>query len=157
MADKTSLRSLVSATADATGPASATYQVTTGVAGFSSFKAIAIVATITGGTGGALDVIVETSPNGGVDWYEYCHFTQVAAATAKTYIYSPALNGAMVNVGKNNLSGSTLTTTMTLAAGSGVGGPWGDLLRLRYVAGASTSVGAIQAVAVLCMSESGQA
>lgn len=147
------LRSLVTMTVDATSPASATYQVGTGVAGFSQFKALSFLATITGGTGGVIDVIVEHS-NDGVAWYEYVHFPQVAAVTAKTYVFAPTPTGN-VQVGKNNADGSTLTTSMTLTAGDNAPGPWFDQMRVRYVAGAGTSVGAAQAVAVLCMRETG--
>src|SRR5689334_17899535 len=110
MADKQSLINLLNVTADQTSPASATYQVTTGVPGFAPFKAITIIATVTGGTGGTLDAVIEHSPDGGTTWYEYWHIAQVAAVTTATYQYAPALNDSPVAVGKNNLSGSTLTT-----------------------------------------------
>lgn len=149
----TQFRNLLGVTADQTSPASNTYQVGTSLPGFSVFKALTFVATITGGTGGALDVLVEHSPNG-TDWYEFVHFTQVAAATTKTYVFATALSGASnVNVGKNNASGSTLTTTMTLTAGNGAGGPWFDKFRVRYVAGSGTSAGAAQSLGVICMPE----
>lgn len=143
------LRSLLNVTADATSPASATYQVTTGMPGFSRYSAITILATVTGGTGGTLDVVIETSPDEGVTWYEYWHIAQVAAATTATYRYAPALNDSPVQVGKNNATGSTLTTTMTLGAGAVAGGHWFDMLRVRYVAGPSTSAGAAQIINVL--------
>lgn len=154
---KTAYRDLLTVTADKTSPASNTYQVTTGVAGFAVFKALTFIATITGGTGGALDVLIETSPDGGTTWYEYAHFPQVSAAATATYRYAPALNDTIVQVGKNNLSGSTLTTSMTLAANSAAGGHWGDMLRVRYVAGSGTSAGASQLISVLCVFESGMA
>src|SRR5262245_8828665 len=122
------LRDLLGVTADQTSPASNTFQVTTGCGGFSQYKAIAFIADITGGTGGALDVIVEHSADGGTTWYEYVHFTQVLAATTKSYVYDPALNDIMTNVGKNNAAGSTLGTAMTLAAGNSSGGQWFDML-----------------------------
>jgi hypothetical protein len=135
-------------TADQTSPASNTYQVTTALSGFSAYSAIAFYATITGGTGGPLDVLIEHSPDG-VDWYEYVHFTQVSAAAVKTYVAAPAVNAASVNVGKNGLDGSAQGTTMTLTAGTVAGGQWFDKMRVRYVAGTSTSAGATQVVRVL--------
>jgi hypothetical protein len=155
MADFQSLINLLSVTADATSPASATYQVTTGVTGFAVFKTITILATVTGGTGGTLDAVIEHSPDGGVTWYEYWHIAQVAAVTAATYAYSPALNDSPVAVGKNNLTGSTLTTTITLGNGAVAGGHWFDMLRVKYVAGSGTSVGGAQNIKVLCVRESG--
>lgn len=146
---RTSFRSLLNVSGDETSPSSVTFKVTTGVPGFSAFDEIAFVATITGGTGGPLDVIIEDSSDG-ANWYEFAHFTQVGAATTASYRYSPVRNDNIVQVGKNNLTGSTLTTTMVLTAGSVAGGRWQDQLRVRYVAGASTSAGATQAVGVIC-------
>ena len=144
MAPNQSLRSLVSVTADATSPGSAVHQLTTGVPGFAAFKTITIIATVQGGTGGTLDVVVEHSPDGGTNWYEYWHLVQLAAAAAAvTYTYDPALNDSAVQVGKN------LTTTTVLGSGSVAGGHWFDMMRVRYIAGASTSAGAEQNIAVL--------
>lgn len=152
MAAHQSFRSLVTVTADATSPASAIHQLTTGVGGFADFKTITIVATVQGGTGGTLDVMIEHSPDGGTSWYEYWHLPQLAAAAAAvTYTYGPALNDSPVLVGKN------LTTTFVLGAGSVAGGHWFDMLRVRYVAGASTSAGAAQVIGVLGITDSGQA
>jgi hypothetical protein len=111
--------------------------------GFSKWRQLAFVATVTGATGGALDVYVQHSPDG-VTWYDYIHFTQAAAAaSAVTYFYSPTVdNDSIVAIGKN--------TTPALAANTAVGGPWFDQLRVLYVAGASTSAGAAQVVNVLC-------
>lgn len=161
MANTSSLINLLTKTvggiADSLSPASATYKVTTGVDGFSSYTAISFIATITGGTGGTLDAIIEHSPDGGTTWYEYVHLPQVAAATAASYTYGPALNDSIVTVGKNNLAGDTLTTTMVLGNGAVAGSHWFDMLRVKYVAGASTTVGATQVVRVNCVRESGSA
>lgn len=146
----TSVRSLVTVAADATSPASASNYVGTGVSGFSKFRYLTFVATLTGATGGVLDVIVETSANG-TTWYEYIHYTQKGAGSAATTtLYTPdPSSGALVSVGKNDLA-NTLGATMTLAAGNGAGGRWLDQLRIRYVAGSSTSAGAAQSVLVMC-------
>lgn len=133
-------------TITATAPAGAsTSAVTSGtgiISGLSDFDTLSFFATITGGTGGTLDVIVEDSDDG-TDWYEYCHFAQVAAATASTQRYSPALNDTVVAVGKN------LTTTMTLASGAGAGGKWQDRMRLRFVTGSGNSAGVSQTVRIV--------
>jgi hypothetical protein len=150
-----SLKSLVTVTADATSPGSATYQVTTGVGGFAEYKAITILATVQGATGGTLDIVIESSPDDGVSWYEYWRLpTLQAAAAAVTYRYGPALNDSPTLVGKNDLTGSTLTTTFVLGAGSVSGSHWFDKLRVRYVAGANTTLGAAQDIKVLCIDDS---
>lgn len=139
-------RDLLTVTADQTSPAGASASaVTTGMTGFADFSAITIVATITGGTGGTLDVMIEHSPDG-TNWYEYCHLPQLSAgASATTYVYSPALNDQVVQVGKN------LTTTTTLAAANGAGGHWFDQLRVRYITGSGNSAGAAQNIKVACV------
>lgn len=149
--DRTCYRNLLSVTADATSPAAAGAATTTPVTGFSRFKTISFIATIQGATGGILDIIVEHSPDG-TNWYEYIHFvTQTAALAAASYTYGPALNDSLVQVGKN------LTTTYVLGSGSVAGSHWFDQLRVRYIAGASTSAGAAQLISVLCVQDSGQA
>jgi hypothetical protein len=138
-----SVINLLSVVADATSPAAASSSaVTTPVTGLAVFSSITIVVTITGATGGTLDVVIETSGNG-TDWYEYVRFpTAAATAAAKSYTHDPQLTGAIVNVGKN------LTTTMVLAANSARGGHWGDRMRVRYVTGASNTAGAVQAIEI---------
>lgn len=129
---------------EATSPASATYSRSTSVTGFAQFEWIQIVATIQGATGGTLDIVVETAPPTGTDWFELCRFVQLAAgATAATYTVDPTPDGIIVARGKN------LTTTFVLAAGSCVGGMWLDRLRVRMVGGTSTSAGAVQSVSVI--------
>lgn len=129
-----------------TSPASASTVVGLAAGGFSKWDQIAFVATITGATGGTLDVYVQHSPDG-VTWYDYVHFTQAAGgAAAVTYFYSPAVSSgtttAPVVIGKN--------TTPALANSTATGGPWYDQLRVLYVAGASTTAGAAQTINVLC-------
>jgi hypothetical protein len=151
------LISLLTTGTDATSPTSATYKVTTGVPGFADFKTITFIAKIIAPASGALDVLIEHSPDQGTSWYEYVHFTQVAAGATKRYTYGPALNDSLVEVGENNLVGDLQTTTMTLGAGSVAGGHWFDMLRVRYVAGVGTSAGATQVVNVLGIADSGAA
>lgn len=143
---------LLAITADQTSPASATYQVGTAVPGMSKYKSIRFIADIVGGTGGTLDVILEQSADG-ITWYEFAHFPQLAAAVAKSYVCSRGTTDLMKEVGKNNASGSTLASAMTLNAGDFDGGPWLDLIRVRYVAGAGTSVGGVQAIKAVCLTE----
>lgn len=115
----------------------------TGVQGFGKYSAIEIIATLTGATGGPLDVYVQKSVDG-VNWYDYVHFTQVlAVAPAVTYSYVPALNDNIVAIGSG--------TTPVLAAGSASGGHWYDWLRVVFVSGAGTSAGAAQNIRVLAV------
>lgn len=128
--------------ANQTSPSSATTVAATGVTGFALYDAITIVATVAGTTGGTLDVCVQHSPDG-VTWYDYVHFPQALAAAASViYAYPPVANDNIVVIGKD--------TTPLLAAGSAAGGVWFDRLRVLFVAGAGTSVGAVQSVNVLC-------
>ncbi len=126
--------------ADATSPGSNTHQETTAIR-LPACRGFIILAELMGGTGGALDVLIEHSPDG-VDWYEAIHFTQAAAATASFQHISRQQNtaGTTLVVGKNN------TTTMTLAASSVGGPPLLPFVRVRYVAGVGTSAGATQRI-----------
>lgn len=137
------MRSGIAVLANLTSSSSPGVTTTTPVGGFRECTAITIVATIVGATGGPLDVIVDHSADG-VDFYEYAHFAQAAAAApAANYTYAPVLDGAIATVGKN------LTATFVLPAGSVANGHWFDFLRVRFIAGASTSAGAAQLVSVM--------
>jgi hypothetical protein len=132
---------------EATSPAAAGYSRSTDIQGFTKYSRdpIWVIATLQGATGGVLDVVVEISPDG-TDWYEWIHFTQLAAAAAQTVITCiPDVVAALAAVGKN------LTTTFVLAAGQVRGRPGFDHVRVRMVAGTGTSVGATQSVKLVCV------
>lgn len=123
-------------------PAAAGYSRSEAVTGFARYDAITVVASLQGATGGTIDVVVEHSPDG-TDWYELVHLTQLAAAaTALTDVWSPGAGGTVTVVGRN------LTTTTALASGASSGVRWFDQMRVRMVAGVSTSAGAVQIVNV---------
>lgn len=125
-----------------TSPASASTAAVAGCGGFAEYEAITFIATLTGATNGVLDVYIQHSPDG-VTWYDYVHFTQLSSgASAVTYSIAPALNNVIATIGSG--------TSPALAAGVCAGGHWFDQLRVLYVAGASTSAGAVQVVKVLC-------
>ncbi len=131
-----------------TSPAAASTVAVAGVGGFGTYEAITFVATITGATGGTIDVYIQHSPDN-VTWYDYAHFPQSAgSAAAVSYSLSPALNNIIVTVGAPTAAAST--PTPAIAAGVCAGGHWFDFLRVVYVAGTSTSAGAAQVVKVLC-------
>jgi hypothetical protein len=109
-----------------------------------SFDALTIYASLIGATGGTLDVYLQTSIDEGTTWDDYAHFTQLAAgAGAIKYKFAVSRAGQLlvpVAVGIN--------LTPALAAGSVVGGEWGDRMRLVMVAGASTTAGAAVSVKI---------
>jgi hypothetical protein len=118
--------------------------------GFSGDKAVTFIADVIGATGGTLDVGVQHSPDG-VTWYDYVHFSQLAAAAAAiVYHYSPALNDSITTIGKYVLAPAS-NTTITLANGSVAGGHWFDQLRCIFVPGAGTTVGAACVVTAWCV------
>jgi len=100
-----------------------------------------IVATVTGATGGTLDVYLQISPDAGTTWVDYIHFPQLAAAAAAvSYSYTSALNNALTVVGT--------ALVPALAANSAAGGWWGKQMRAVCVAGAGTVAGAVQTMIV---------
>lgn len=128
-----------------TSPAAAGYAVSTTKTGFAKYQGLVVVGSLLGATGGTLDVVVETSYDG-TDWFELVHFTQLSAggaAATSRFCLSPTGGAASAVVGKN------LTTTTVVASGAAVNGIWGDSMRVRFVAGTSTSAGAIQAVSII--------
>lgn len=108
-----------------------------GIAGpLDDYLEVRLVARLTGATGGTLDVYVQFSPDAGSNWVDLVHFPQLAGA-APTVLYSVT----------TAMRPSTITTvgsglSPVLAASTVVGGPWGDRMRLVFVAGSGTSVGA---------------
>lgn len=103
--------------------------------GLNCYESLTIVAELVGATNGTLDVYVQDSPDGGTTWYDYAHFTQLAAgASAVKYSYVPSLNDQITTIGKG--------ASPVLASGAVRGGKWFDSMRVFVVAGASTSVGA---------------
>ena len=117
-----------------------------GVAGpMDEYDAVDVIAEIQGATGGNLDVYVQTSPDGGINWYDIIHFPQATAASAVKYYQAPISNAtattAPVVVGKNLVP--------ALAANVVVNGAFSDRMRLVFVAGAGTSAGAVVVVRVV--------
>lgn len=128
-----------------TSPAAASTAVSAAVADCGAFDCITVLATLTGGTGGTLDVYLQSSWDGGVTWYDLVHFTQLAAGgAARTYKATLALSTTITTVGK----GSVGTPAVALAAATVAAGHWGDMIRAVYVAGASTSAGATQLIEI---------
>lgn len=106
-----------------------------------------IEAHLAGATGGTLDVYIQETwdvdYNGAVlssaVWSDVAHFTQLAAAApAVVYRVGAAHDSTIQAVG----TGSTASPGVALAAGKFCGAPWGPMIRIVCVAGASTTAGA---------------
>lgn len=112
--------------------------------GFRDAEALTIVATIRGGTGGTLDVYLQTSHDGGTTWHDYAHFPQLAdgaAVSTRVWHVTRATSvGTLTAIGAG--------TSPLLAANTILGGAWGDRFRALYVTGVGTSAGTAQAVSL---------
>ena len=127
-----------------TSPAAASTVVTVGVNGLSRVSALTIFAKVLGATGGLLDIYIQDSPDGLI-WYDFWHIPQIAiAAAAKRWAYCPAPNDCITEIGNVDAG-----TTPLLANGAVRGGKWHDRMRVTYVAGTSTSAGAVQDIRIL--------
>lgn len=124
------------------------------VGGLSYFDAISIVATIQGATGDTLDVYLQTSyelnPDWPVDhpgrmWYDYAHFQQLADGA------SPITVALHVNRSTSVTAETTIGTGLSPALGVStiMGGAWGDMLRILFVPGASTTAGSEQVLTII--------
>lgn len=102
------------------------------------------VASLTGLTGGSLDVSIHDSPDQ-LTWYEYCRYPLVTAAAAlANYSYTPAFNDKVQAIGV--YPAALATPVPVLASGTGRGGHPFAYLRAVFIAGAGTSVGRDQNV-----------
>ena len=100
---------------------------------------IVIISTLRGATGGPLDVYIQTSFDGAA-WVDVGHYTQIAAAAAvETRIVQTC---DFVSSGATSI----VTGDAILAAGVFLPGAVGKYMRVKMVAGAATSAGAVQTV-----------
>lgn len=129
-----------------TSPAAAGTAVSASKAGaLQRFGALTIIATLTGATGGTLDVYLQVSPDAGTSWYDYAHYAQISgSAAAVTKVITVSRHAQQTSI-------TTIGTDLTpaLAANSVVGGDFGDMMRVLFVAGAGTSAGAVQTIKVI--------
>jgi hypothetical protein len=136
---------IVTITATSPSAASPNAPSTGIVGGLSGFDALTIIGSLQGGTGGTLDVYLQTSYDGGTTWYDYAHWPQLADSDPLT----------MREWSVNRSTAVTASTTIGsgLAPALGVdtilGGAWGDMMRLLFDAGAGTSAGAAQSVTII--------
>lgn len=119
------------------------------------FASCSFVATVQGGTGGTLDIFIQTrfkqKAVPGFFWADATHMAQLAAAApAATFAFtltrwSPttaAITGTL-----NTASGTPLLPVNTV-----VPGLLGDQLRVVYKTGAGNTVGAAQTILATCSS-----
>jgi hypothetical protein len=131
-----------------TSPASASTAVGATVTGLGAFRSLDVFATLTGATGGVLDVYLQTSPDGGTTWVDYAHYVQIAAADGAANKRFLVTNGGQ----QTTVTTVGTGTTPALAANTVLGGDFGDRMRVVYVAGASTSAGAAQTILLFAKS-----
>lgn len=116
------------------------------IAGFDSYDAVKVVASLVGVTGGTLNMYIQHSWDGGTVWYDCASFAQLAdGAAAVTYDFSVVLDSTIRTITK----GTVAASVPTLTAGTVTSGPWGNILRLVSKTGGGVSVGATQSVRFL--------
>lgn len=129
-----------------TAPAASTTKLGTDVVkGLEHAQALTLIATLTGCTGGTLDVFVQTSFDEGVSWVDIVHFAQVlagaAAASFALHLSRAASVVVPVSVG--------LDGTPLLAVNTTLGGAWGNQLRMVLKTGAGTATTPAQTIRAL--------
>lgn len=137
----------VGQTITATSPAAAStvvHTVTFGAGWLRTADKLVIDATLLGGTGGTLDIYLQRKIAADT-WRDWIHFPQIAAATAKKYTVTITGEGAtIVETG----GGSDAAPGVALAANTAVNVIPGDVVRIVFVAGASTSAGASNSITI---------
>jgi hypothetical protein len=139
-------------TVTATSPASASTVVHTELfrsAMLSRADLLTIDATLTGATGGTLDVYLQRKLASD-KWRDLVHFAQLAAGAAAKH-YSFTINGTTATISDVG-GGSDATPGVALAAGAVSNVPPGGDIRVVFVAGASTSAGASQSITISAFS-----
>ena len=102
-------------------------------------------AVLVGATGGTLNVYCQNSPDMGLTWYDYVSFSQLAAGAGQTR----AVGSASMSAQNISLAAVGVNLTPLLAAGTFLGGAWGDRFRLVMVAGSGTTAGALVSVRIV--------
>lgn len=136
----------------------ASSQAVTNVAGYGTvpgvcallddYDAVDVVCEQQGATNGTLQIFVQVSPDGGINWYDVIAFPRMAAGQALAFYQVPLSLATTTNVpipvGKN------LSPALGVGVSSGavVNGAFTDRMRLVMSAGAGTSVGASVVVRV---------
>lgn len=132
-------------TISGTSASSASTTIIGTVNGLDKFDWFQIVAILIGGTGTAGDVAwLQFRLDPDVDvWVDWIRFPAIAAGTTYKYLVEPLATNTITAVGTGTLAAPG---TVGIAANTNMGGHPGDMVRLVYTAGASTSAGATQKV-----------
>jgi hypothetical protein len=134
-----------------TSPASATTAVGDTIAdNLLDAESLTIIATLQGGTGGTLDVYLQTSFDDGETWWDFAHFPQLAdgaAVSTRVWHVARATNATTLTaIGTDETPALAVNTILPV---------WGSQVRALYVAGASTSAGAAQVIRLIQWSPRG--
>jgi hypothetical protein len=133
-----------------TSPATASTAVSATVGGLDVYDSLLIYSELTQATGGVLDIYIQTllhttGNSSAGTWVDYAHFPQLSAgSTVFRRVWSVSRHAQ-----QTTLTTIGTDTTPALAANAILGGEWGSWWRLAFVAGASTSAGAVQTVKIL--------
>lgn len=129
-----------------TSPASASTAVgAQTINGLDDYDWFETVGYLQGATGGTLDVYIQRKVAADT-WVDWIRFDQLAAGAAAIKKYVPA-NGTLTGITTIG-GGSDATPGVAMASAGACGGHPGDSLRMVFVAGAGTSVGASQTLRV---------
>lgn len=112
---------------------------------FARASRLLIDATVVGATGGVLDVYLQRKVATDV-WRDWVHFTQAGAGAAAAH-YQFVITGDLTTITAGN-GGTDSTPAVSLSANSALNILPGEELRWVFVAGASTSAGAVQTVRI---------
>ena len=126
-----------------TSPSSASTAAGTVLVGLGDFSTLIIHSQLVGATGGTLDVWLQTSVDGGTTWFDFLHYTQLAAgggAVKRVHVLTRSAN--LVAQGAEGITVGTGTSPALSGTAANTMGSWGDRIRALYIAGASTSAGA---------------
>lgn len=141
----------MSSTSPSTVTTSVGYTTSTEVGLFSTCSGYAVVQ---GGTGGTLDVYIQTAfkkVNASPTWVDVAHFPQLAGGAAAAG-FTFALTRWSPNSSAFFTPVNTVSGTPVLAVNTVVPGILGYLLRVVYKTGAGTSAGAAQSILIYCSS-----
>lgn len=103
---------------------------------------IQITVVVGNPVGGSLDIVVQSSPDDGLHWFDQIHFTAFASGTGGAQVatlsaISQPASAVPVSVG----TGTPTSATSGLAAGTVVQGMGYNRLRLAMIAGTGTTAG----------------
>lgn len=112
--------------------------------GLDDYGAVLLDCLVRGATGGTLDIYFQSSIKGG-RWYDVAHLPQLAAGAALVR-YAFSISRARGGGSATPLVVNPADDTPTLAANTVLTFTLGDALRMVYVAGVGTSLGAAQVI-----------